>query len=95
MTTVRQQTAPALQTLPGPRGLRRRLQRRGADGDEGEQRRVLSSSDWRRPAVKWVWRGMHFLLLVLLVVFCVGPILLLVKFAFTPTQDIQATPLEF
>lgn len=95
MTTVREQTAPALQTLPGPRGLRARLARRRGQGDEPEQRRVLSSSDWRRPAVKWVWRAMHFLLLLLLLVCCVGPIFLLVKFAFTPTQDIQATPLKF
>ena len=36
---------------------------------------------------------MHVLLLILLVVWCVGPLLLLAKFAITPTQDILRTPL--
>ena len=33
---------------------------------------------------------MHGLLLVLLLICCLGPLLLLAKFAFTPTQDILA-----
>jgi multiple sugar transport system permease protein len=36
---------------------------------------------------------MHGLLLAALVVTCVGPLLLLLKFAVTPTQDILSTPL--
>jgi len=36
---------------------------------------------------------MHVILLVLLVITCVGPILLLAKFAVTPTQDILRSPL--
>jgi len=58
-------------------------------------RGALSSADWRRPAVKHTWRTMHVLLLVLLLVWCLGPLLLLAKFAFTPTADIQTSPLAF
>ncbi|MDC7122927.1 carbohydrate ABC transporter permease [Cellulomonas fimi] len=72
----------------------RRLGRRRLVVDSGE-RGALSTADWRRPLVKHTWRTMHLLLLVLLVVWCLGPLLLLGKFAFTPTQDIQSTPLAF
>ncbi len=36
---------------------------------------------------------MHGLLLILLVIACLGPLLLLAKFAFTPTQDILTKPM--
>ncbi len=61
--------------------------------DEHE-RGALSTADWRRGPVKWTWRGMHFVLLLLLLVWCLGPLLLLGKFAFTPTQDILAHPMS-
>jgi multiple sugar transport system permease protein len=70
---------------------RRRRRSVHVESDRG----ALSSADWRRPRVKHTWRTMHFLLLVLLVVWCLGPLLLLAKFAFTPTADIQSSPLEF
>ncbi|KQY25553.1 ABC transporter permease [Cellulomonas sp. Root485] len=56
-------------------------------------RTALSVSDWRRPRVRRTWNTMHVVLLVVLVVWCVGPLLLLGKFAITPTQDILRTPL--
>jgi len=71
--------------------LRRRRRRREADTDRG----ALSTADWRRPAVKHTWRTLHLVLLVVLLVWCLGPLLLLGKFAFTPTQDILTSPLAF
>ena len=56
-------------------------------------RTALSVSDWRRPRVRRTWNTMHVVLLIVLVVWCVGPLLLLGKFAITPTQDILRTPL--
>nr|WP_245528204.1 carbohydrate ABC transporter permease [Cellulomonas gilvus] len=53
----------------------------------------MSVADWRRPGVRWTWRGMHGVLLVLLLVWCLGPLLLLAKYAFTPTQDILTAPM--
>lgn len=71
--------------------LRRRRRRR----DDGAERGALSTADWRRPAVKHTWRTLHLVLLLVLLVWCLGPLLLLGKFAFTPTQDILSTPLAF
>jgi multiple sugar transport system permease protein len=58
-----------------------------------EDRTAVSTADWRRPRVRRTWNTLHVLLLVLLLVWCVGPLLLLGKFAITPTQDILRTPL--
>ena len=60
---------------------------------EDVDRSVLSVADWRRPRVRRTWNAIHVLLLIGLVVVCVGPLLLLAKFAVTPTQDILRTPL--
>lgn len=60
---------------------------------DDEERGAVSEADWRRPGVRWTLRGGHGLLLLLLVVWGVGPLILLVKFALTPTQDILRTPL--
>jgi multiple sugar transport system permease protein len=68
--------------------LRRRLKQQ-----EDVERGALSTADWRRPGVKYTWRGMHFALLLVLLLWCLGPLLLLVKFAFTPTQDILTSPM--
>lgn len=54
---------------------------------------MLSEADWRRPVVRRPMRVVHVLLLGLLVLAGIGPILLLAKFAVTPTQDILRTPL--
>lgn len=60
---------------------------------DDEERGAVSEADWRRPGVRWTLRGGHGLLLLLLAVWGVGPLVLLVKFALTPTQDILRTPL--
>ncbi|MCL1871804.1 MAG: carbohydrate ABC transporter permease [Promicromonosporaceae bacterium] len=56
-------------------------------------RTAVSASDWRRPGVRWGLGSAHVVLLVLLVVVGLGPLLLLAKFAVTPTQDILRTPM--
>ncbi|WP_428830440.1 carbohydrate ABC transporter permease [Cellulomonas endometrii] len=73
---------------PPPRARRPRRRR-----DE-EDRAALSPADWRRPLVRRSMRLSHAVLLVLLVVCGLGPLLLLAKFAVTPTQDILRTPLS-
>jgi len=71
-----------------PRGSIRR--RRPASDEE---RGAVSEADWRRPSVRWSLGTSHVLLLVLLVVAGLGPMLLLAKFAITPTADILREPL--
>lgn len=66
--------------------------RRSASGLDGT-RGFVSHQDWRRPGVTATMKTLHLILLVLLVIVGVGPILLLAKFAVTPTQDIIRTPL--
>lgn len=56
-------------------------------------RGYLSDQDWRRASVSITVRTLHLILLVLLVIVGVGPMLLLAKYAITPTQDIIRTPL--
>ena len=72
-----------------PGGRPRRARRR----KHGEARGLVSESDWRRPGIRRSLTAAHLVLLILLVVWGVGPILLLAKFAITPTQDILRTPL--
>jgi multiple sugar transport system permease protein len=97
MTTSTTPAAPASVVVPAapaptdptaPRARRRRRRR-----DE-EDRAALSPADWRRPLVRRSMRLSHAVLLVLLVVCGLGPLLLLAKFAVTPTQDILRTPLD-
>lgn len=85
MTTTDTPAAPARSRAVG---------RRKSRPDEPEDRGALSSADWRRGPVRVTWLTMHTVLLVLLVVWCLGPLLLLAKFAITPTQDILRTPLD-
>lgn len=61
---------------------------------DDEERGAVSEADWRRPGVRWTLHAGHGLLLLLLLVWGIGPLVLLVKFALTPTQDILRTPLE-
>lgn len=77
-------TAPAL-----PARRRRAASRTDVTAD----RTAVSEMDWRRPTVRRTWRAMHVVLLILLVVWCLGPLLMLAKFAVTPTQDIIRSPL--
>lgn len=60
---------------------------------EPTARTAVSDVEWRRPRVRLPWQGMHVVLLGLLLVWCLGPLVLLVKFAVTPTQDILSHPL--
>lgn len=53
----------------------------------------MSDADWRRPGLRRALATQHALVLVLLVVWGIGPMLMLAKFAVTPTQDILRTPL--
>ncbi len=56
-------------------------------------RGILSQSDWRRPGVRRTSRGVHIVLLALLLVVGLGPMLWLAKAAITPTQDTLRAPL--
>ena len=79
---------PAPSAPPGGSRLRRRR-----PAAPSVDRGIISETDWRRPLVR---RGMgttHLVLLVLLVIWGIGPILMLAKFAITPTKDILSTPL--
>ncbi len=69
-----------------------RAPRRAGSGRDSA-RGYISEQDWRRPTVNATVKTMHVVLLVLLVIVGVGPMLLLAKYAITPTQDIIRTPL--
>ncbi len=85
-------TIPRPDTLADPAVRHSRTRRKAALVDS-TARSAISEIEWARPQVRRPWRVMHGLLLVILVVACVGPLLLLAKFAITPTQDILSTPL--
>ncbi|WP_433079996.1 carbohydrate ABC transporter permease [Dactylosporangium sp. CA-052675] len=70
----------------------RPARKRKASQFEGS-RGFVSAQDWRNPRVSVVMKALHTILLVLLLVVGIGPVLLLAKFAITPTQDIIRTPL--
>jgi len=61
--------------------------------DDTPTRSAISEIEWRRARVRRPWRVMHAVMLVVLVVASIGPLLLLLKFAVTPSQDILRTPL--
>ncbi|WP_432830442.1 carbohydrate ABC transporter permease [Dactylosporangium sp. CA-092794] len=65
--------------------------RRASQFDGG--RGYVSSQDWRNPRVNATMKTLQVILLVLLLVAGIGPMLLLAKYAITPTQDIIRTPL--
>lgn len=69
----------------------RRSRRRATVAND---RGILSTNDWRRPGIRWSATAVHGLLLIALIVAGLGPMMLLAKFAITPTQDILRTPLE-
>jgi multiple sugar transport system permease protein len=86
-------TTPPVVVALDPAGPTPRTGRRRRKADQGVDRGALSQADWRRPVVRWGMGGTHVVLLVLLVVAGLGPMLLLAKFAVTPTQDILRTPM--
>ncbi|MEV6932131.1 carbohydrate ABC transporter permease [Dactylosporangium sp. NPDC051485] len=77
---------------PGAVRVARPVRKRKASNFEGG-RGYVSEQDWRIPSVNWTMRILHGVLLVLLLFVGIGPMLLLAKFAVTPTQDIIRTPL--
>ncbi|MET7420678.1 carbohydrate ABC transporter permease [Dactylosporangium sp. NPDC005555] len=56
-------------------------------------RGYVSEKDWRNPRIRATMTTLHAVLLGLLLLVGIGPILLLAKYAITPTQDIIRTPL--
>lgn len=84
---------PEASPVPGLAGAWSRLRRRPAPAPDEAERGALSVADWRRPLVRRSMRTSHVVLLALLVLCGLGPLLLLAKFAVTPTQDILRTPL--
>ncbi|MDQ7993329.1 MAG: carbohydrate ABC transporter permease [Propionicimonas sp.] len=91
-TTAPRTAAPAATPTPGVRtGGGPRVGRRPAP--DPQDRGVLSPFDRRRPPVRAGMTVVNVALFVLLVFACLGPLLLLMKFAITPTQDILRTPL--
>jgi multiple sugar transport system permease protein len=81
-------------TAPSVASTRPRRVRKRKDSDWDNARGYMSEQDWRRPGVGRVTTTLHVILLVLLIIVGIGPMLLLAKFAFTPTQDIIRTPLS-
>ena len=67
----------------------RRPKRERAQSDRG----IASHSDWRRPGVWFGMSTVHFILLILLILWGIGPLLWLLKSAITPTQDTLQTPI--
>jgi multiple sugar transport system permease protein len=92
--TVTQPTRPVPDLAPAAGAVvvarpARRRRSSGLDGGRG----FVSAQDWRNSRVSATMKTLHLILLVLLIVVGVGPMLLLAKFAITPTQDIIRTPL--
>jgi len=80
-------------TTTGVPVMTQRADRRRKPSAPQEDRGALSSADWRRPSVKYTWTTLHVVMAVILVLWGLGPIVLLAKFAITPTMDINADPL--
>ena len=71
--------------------LRPRTARKRGQGDS--DRGIASLSDWRRPTVRFGMSTVHLILLILLILWGIGPLLWLLKSAITPTQDTLQTPI--
>jgi multiple sugar transport system permease protein len=80
-------------TIPQDEDTARGLPVAGGREAPARERGILSPSDWKRPGVRRGLGGAHGLLLALLVVAGLGPMLMLAKFAVTPTSDILMTPM--
>ena len=60
---------------------------------EQSDRGIASHLDWRRPGIRLGMSTVHLLLLILLILWGIGPLLWLLKSAITPTQDTLQTPI--
>jgi len=56
-------------------------------------RGIASRADWRRPSLRFGMSTVHLILLILLILWGIGPLLWLLKSAITPTQDTLQTPI--
>jgi multiple sugar transport system permease protein len=90
VTTTTGRPAPLVEL--GAQSMRAR--RRAAAKGSRASRSAISDVEWRRRRTRIPWQVMHAVMLALLAVACIGPLLLLLKFAITPTQDILSTPLK-
>lgn len=70
-----------------------RRRRRLKPLDDEQDRGIASHADWRRPGVWFGMSTLHLVLLILLIVWGVGPLLWLLKSAVTPTQDTLQNPI--
>ena len=88
-------TAVSVRIAPAdPEGrLARRRRRKLEEGDPSTERGVISTHERRRPGVRVGMVFVHVVLFVGLIIVGLGPLLLLAKFAITPTADIIATPM--
>lgn len=82
-------TLPSTPVARGPGRAPTRRRRPRAEEDRG----ALSAADRRRPSVRWGTGGAHAALLAVLVLAGLGPMLLLARYAITPTQDILSAPM--
>lgn len=89
MTLTRPELEAPAAVQAGASPARQRRQRSREAGDRG----LVSPNEWKRPSLRRRLRASHVVLLVLLVIFGLGPILWLAKSAITPTQDTLRTPL--
>jgi multiple sugar transport system permease protein len=76
-----------------PKILPRVGRRRAAKIVDANERSIISASDWRRRGTRGTFTVLNGLLLLVLVVFGLGPILWLAKSAITPTQDTLQNPM--
>jgi multiple sugar transport system permease protein len=78
---------------PATSPVRARRAKARASREAGDDRGIVSNTDWRRRGVRFPLATAHLVLLILLVVAGLLPILWLMKAAFTPTQDTLTQPL--
>jgi multiple sugar transport system permease protein len=63
-------------------------------GSDDGPARIISSTEWSKPSVRYGTRSLQLLLLLGLIVFGLGPILWLAKSAITPTNDTITHPIS-
>jgi multiple sugar transport system permease protein len=71
----------------------RRRRIRHSSPAETDERTAISAAERRRPGIRIGLGTLHLLLLILLILWGVGPLLWLLKAAVTPTQDTLQAPL--
>ena len=90
-TVTPSRTVDTASSAAADRAGRRRL--RHPSPREGDERTAVSVADRRRPGVRIGLGTLHLILLILLILWGIGPLLWLLKSAVTPTQDTLQSPL--